>query len=111
MDKNDNIKKEEKIIDDSNLCKIKEPCPNRKSFIIVALATLLLLMGATIPTPLYQIYKMEFFLSPLAITLIYAAYSIGVVPTLFFFGPLGDSIGRKTLLIIATAFGSAGLLI
>jgi MFS family permease len=68
-------------------------------------------MGATIPTPLYGLYKITFALSPLAITLIYAAYSVGVVPTLFFFGPLGDALGRKPLLIIAILFAMAGTLI
>ena len=68
-------------------------------------------MGATIPTPLYELYKVTFGLSPLAITLIYAAYSVGVVPTLFFFGPLGDALGRKPLLIIAILFAMTGTLI
>ncbi len=67
-------------------------------------------MGATIPTPLYGLYKTAFSLSPLAITLIYAAYSVGVVPTLFFFGPLGDALGRKPLLIIAILFAIVGTL-
>ena len=67
-------------------------------------------MGATIPTPLYSLYKVTFALSPLAITLIYAAYSIGVVPTLFFFGPLGDALGRKPLLVIAILFAIVGTL-
>jgi MFS family permease len=67
-------------------------------------------MGATIPTPLYGLYRITFALSPLAITLIYAAYSVGVVPTLFFFGPLGDALGRKPLLIIAILFAIVGTL-
>ena len=61
--------------------------PNNRSFLIVALATLFLLMGTNTYT-LYGLYKITFALSPLAITLIYAAYSVGVVPTLFFFGPI-----------------------
>jgi len=104
-------KKREIFSDDTGLCKPQEPCPSRRSFIIVAIATLFLLMGATIPTPLYGLYKVDFALSPLAITLIYAAYSVGVVPTLFFFGPIGDALGRKPLLIIATSFGIIGVII
>ena len=68
--------------------KLREACPNNQSFLIVAFSVLFLLMGATIPTPLYGLYKITFALSPLAITLIYAAYSVGVVPTLFFLGLL-----------------------
>ena len=105
-----NIKSNDDV-SDVNLCNVREACPNNRSFIIVALATLFLLMGATIPTPLYGLYKITFALSPLAITLIYAAYSVGVVPTLFFFGPLGDALGRKPLLIIAILFAITGTLI
>lgn len=65
-------------------------------------------MGATIPTSLYGLYRIDFALSPIEITLIYAAYSIGVVPTLFFFGPLGDVLGRKPLLLTAVSAGIIG---
>ena len=90
------------------LCELQHPSPNRRSFIIVTITTLILLMGATIPTPLYGIYRSEFALSQISITLIYAAYSVGVVPTLFFFGPLGDAIGRKPLLILAVVISLIG---
>ncbi len=108
-DSKENINSESS--NDSGLCKILEPCPNRTSFLITTFATLFLLMGATIPTPLYGLYRIEFGLSPLAITIIYAAYSIGVVPTLFFWGPLGDALGRKPLLIIAISISILGSLI
>ncbi len=94
--------------DGDGLCELHRPTPNHRSFIIVTITTLILLMGATIPTPLYGIYRNEFALSQISITLIYAAYSVGVVPTLFFFGPLGDAIGRKPLLILAVVISLIG---
>lgn len=68
-------------------------------------------MGVTIPTPLYSLYKINFGLTSLDITLIYAAYSVGVVPTLFFWGPLGDALGRRKLLIIAVLISILGTLL
>ena len=68
-------------------------------------------MGTTIPASLYGLYQVKFALTPLLITLVYAAYSIGVVPTLFLFGPLGDILGRKRLLIIAAVTAIIGTLI
>jgi MFS family permease len=65
-------------------------------------------MGTTIPASLYGLYQVKFALTPLLITLVYAAYSIGVVPTLFLFGPLGDILGRKRLLIIAAVTAIIG---
>jgi MFS family permease len=79
-------------------------------FFIVALASLALVMGTTIPTPLYTLYKAEFNLTPILITVIYSAYAIVVVPALFLLGPLGDKYGRKPLLLTATVIGMAGLL-
>jgi MFS family permease len=67
-------------------------------------------MGTTIPTPLYTLYKAEFNLTPILITVIYSAYAIVVVPALFLLGPLGDKYGRKPLLLTATVIGMAGLL-
>lgn len=98
-------------LSDTGLCVPQEPCPSRRSFTIVTVTALFLLMGATIPTPLYGLYRIDFALSPIAITVIYAAYSIGVVPTLFFFGPLGDALGRKPLLLMAVSSGIIGTII
>ncbi len=72
-----------------------------RSFFIVALVTVVLLMTGVLPTPLYRLYVADFGFSAIIITLIYAAYAVAVVPTLFVFGPLGDKLGRKRVLAIA----------
>ncbi len=108
VDNNNNAEGNSKCIEGDGLCELHRATPNHRSFIIVTITTLILLMGATIPTPLYGIYRSEFALSQISITLIYAAYSVGVVPTLFFFGPLGDAIGRKPLLILAVLISIIG---
>ena len=108
VDNNNTQENNSKCKEGDGLCELHRPTPNHRSFIIVTITTLILLMGATIPTPLYGIYRSEFALSQISITLIYAAYSVGVVPTLFFFGPLGDAIGRKPLLILAVVISIIG---
>ncbi|MEB7999094.1 MFS transporter [Staphylococcus saprophyticus] len=60
---------------------------------------LIIVMGTTIPTPLYPIYSETYDLSPLLITLIYAVYAIGVIGGLLVFGQLSDSIGRRYILL------------
>ncbi len=75
-----------------------------RSFTIVAVTNLVLIMTGVLATPLYSIYAAKFALSPLNITLIYAAYAVAVIPTFFILGPLGDKLGRKRLL-------AAGLLV
>jgi MFS family permease len=96
---------------DAGLCTLQAPCPSGTSFLFVAMATLVLFMGATIPTPLYGLYQEVFSLSSVSITLIYAAYAIAVVPSLFIFGPLGDQIGRRRILLIAVIVTIGGTIL
>ena len=51
--------------------------------------------GSTLPTPLYLIFRRAFGFSEITLTLIYAAYVLGNLSALFFFGRLSDQIGRK----------------
>ena len=64
-----------------------------------AYAFLIIMMGTTLPTPLYPIYSEEFNLSPLVITIIYAVYAGGVIFGLLVFGQLSDRIGRRYVLL------------
>jgi MFS family permease len=62
--------------------------------------------GSTLPTPLYLLYRRAFGFSEIVLTLIYAAYVLGNLSALFFFGRLSDQIGRKktTWPALAVAF-------
>ena len=67
--------------------------------ISAAYAFLIVMMGTTLPTPLYPIYSKVYDLSPLMITIIYAVYAAGVIGGLLVFGQLSGSIGRRYVLI------------
>jgi len=82
-----------------------------RCFYVVAVDALALVMSSTLPTSLYSIYKSTFGLNPILITVIYSVYPIVVVPSLFFFGPLGDKYGRKPILLVATAIAMVSLLL
>jgi MFS family permease len=71
----------------------------------VALA--LLRIGATLPTPLYVMYRETFRFSTLTLTLIFAVYVVGSLGALFFFGRVSDQIGRRR--VVLPAIGLAGL--
>jgi MFS family permease len=64
-------------------------------------------MGSTIVTPLYSLYAKQFGFSPIVLTLIYAAYVIGNLVSLFFFGGVSDSAGRRR--VVLRAMGLAAL--
>jgi len=69
----------------------------------VAFAFLVLLAFSTAPSPLYVLYAHRDDFSALVITLIYAAYALGVVGSLFLVSHLSDLHGRRPHLLLAIA--------
>jgi MFS family permease len=59
------------------------------------------MMGTTLPTPLYALYRQRFGFSELTITVIFAAYAAGVITSLVLLGRLSDQIGRRRMLLAA----------
>src|SRR5687768_18490471 len=58
---------------------------------------------STIPTPLYAIYRERDGFSTFMITVVFAAYSVGVIGSLFLAGHISDWFGRRRLLLAALA--------
>jgi MFS family permease len=67
----------------------------------VAFAFLTVLAFSTVPTPLYAIYQERDGFSTFMITVVYAAYAVGVVLALFFAGHVSDWLGRRRTLVPA----------
>ncbi|HEX3106315.1 MAG TPA: MFS transporter [Terriglobales bacterium] len=84
---------------------------NRASVLWIAgLAMAIAFAGSTLPTPLYLLYRRTFGFSEITLTLIYAAYVLGNLSALFFFGRLSDQIGRKKTTWPALAVGAMSTL-
>jgi len=58
-------------------------------------AIAVMFMGSTLVTPLYVLYQQAFGFSEVTLTLVYAAYVVGNLCALLFFGRLSDRIGRR----------------
>ena len=67
-------------------------------FVVVMAAT-------TVSTPLYPLYEARFGLTPLAITIVFAAYGLGVMGGLLVAGRLSDHIGRRPPLAAGLVIG------
>lgn len=80
-------------------------------FWVAAVGFLLNMAFSSVPTPLYALYAQRDGFSTFTITLIYAAYAIGVIGSLFFGGHISDRVGRKPVFIAALLINvaSAGL--
>lgn len=70
-------------------------------FAALAYAFAVTMLGTTLPTPLYGLYRQRFGFSELMITVIFATYAAGVIVALLSFGRLSDAIGRRAALLPA----------
>lgn len=70
-------------------------------FWVIAAAFLTALAFSTLPTPLYGLYQQRDGFPTFVITVIFAAYAVGVVASLYLVGHLSDWLGRRRVLIAA----------
>ncbi|MFC5138499.1 MFS transporter [Actinomycetospora rhizophila] len=81
---------------------------------MVALAFLVTMLGATLPTPLYPIYEQRLGFGGVMVTVVFAAYAVGVTLALLLFGRLSDQLGRRAVLLpgfVLAAVSSAVFLV
>ncbi|GGU96198.1 hypothetical protein GCM10010211_74270 [Streptomyces albospinus] len=56
------------------------------------------MMGTTLPTPLYPLYRASYGFGELTTTVVHAVYAVGVLAALLLFGHWSDQIGRIRML-------------
>jgi MFS family permease len=91
------------------------PSPSRRdaaAFWSVAFAFLIVMAFATLPSPLYGLYRTRDNLSAFTITLVYAIWAGGTIAALLGVPTLASRIGRRGVMLtsVATMMASAGLL-
>src|SRR6266702_4176704 len=72
-----------------------------RGFWIVGYVFAVTMAFTTIPTPLYVLYQARDHFGALLVTVIFAAYAVGVMASLFLAGHVSDWLGRRRM--IATA--------
>ncbi|MGH1550391.1 MFS transporter [Leifsonia poae] len=70
-------------------------------FWVIAAAFLAVMAFSTIPTPLYALYQARDGFPTWVVTVIFAAYAVGVIASLFLIGHLSDWAGRRRMVLIA----------
>jgi MFS family permease len=66
-----------------------------------------MMLGGTLPIPLYVLYEQQMGFGPLGVTVVFAAYVLGTLSALVALGDLSDHIGRRKVLAIAVACAAA----
>jgi MFS family permease len=62
-----------------------------------------MMLGGTLPIPLYVIYEKQMGFGSLGVTVVFAAYVVGTLAALVALGDLSDHIGRRKVLAIGAA--------
>ena len=87
------------------------PRRHRAGLWAVAFAFTTVLAFSTVPTPLYAIYQARDGFSTFMITVIFAAYAVGVILALFLAGHVSDWLGRRRALVPAVLTSVASALV
>ncbi|MER6046509.1 MFS transporter [Streptomyces sp. NPDC001793] len=83
----------------------------RGHFSWLVYAMFVVLLGSTVPTPLYDLYRAEWHTSTFTMTVVFASYVVGVLAALVFGGHLSDYIGRRPVALVAALFVFASALV
>ena len=68
-------------------------------------------MVASAPTPIYRLYQETLGLTPLAITLIFAMYSLTIIGAFLTVARLSDFVGRKPMILAALLLNALALVL
>src|SRR6478752_6690962 len=81
-------------------------------FWVVAFAFLIVMAFATLPSPLYGLYRTRDHLSAFTITVVYAIFAGGTIAALVAVPTIAARIGRRGVMLaaVATMIASAGML-
>ena len=79
----------------------------RRGYRLTAGVLLVMMLGGTLPVPLYVLYEKQMGFGPLGVTVVFAAYVVGTLFALVALGDLSDHIGRKKVLAMAVACAAA----
>ena len=81
------------------------------AFWLLAYLFAALMLGTTLPTPLYVIYEGQWHFSSGIVTVIFASYAAGVLAALLLAGRSSDQVGRRPVLGTALALAAASSLV
>jgi MFS family permease len=86
---------------------VTEPPPTsarqRFGFALLAYAFTAIMIGTTLPTPMYALYADRMHFAVFTTTVIFATYAVGVLAALLLFGRSSDAIGRRPVLLAGAA--------
>src|SRR3984957_20287236 len=83
----------------------------RSAFRVVTFAFLTVMASATLPSPLYGLYRIRDELSAFTITIVYAIYAAGTIAALLAGRFVAVRVGRRGVMLAAVATMMAGVVL
>ncbi|HVZ46611.1 MAG TPA: MFS transporter [Ramlibacter sp.] len=87
---------------------LDQRAPLPRAFAASALALCVVLTSANLSTPLYPLWAARWGFSTAVLTIVFAAYVIGIIGVILLAGRLSDALGRRRVLLPALACSFAG---
>jgi MFS family permease len=81
--------------------------PRTLAFVATTFVFVVVMMGTTLPSPLFDLYERTLGISPLMVTVLYAIYAFGVVLALVLAMPVSARLGRRPTLATALLLSGA----
>jgi MFS family permease len=78
---------------------------------LIGAAFTVVMLGATLPTPLYPLYQKAFGFGELVTTLVFAVYAAGVIAALVLAGGWSDQVGRRPMLRAGVAMSGLSAMV
>jgi MFS family permease len=94
---------------------VTEPQPTstrrRFGFALLAYSMAAIMLGTTLPTPIYALYADRMHFAVLTTTVIFSTYAVGVLTALLVFGRWSDALGRRPMLLAGAGFALASAVV
>lgn len=87
------------------------PLTRRLAFPLVTYAFAAVMLGTTVPSPIYALYAARFDFSVLTTTVVFATYAAGVLTALLVCGGWSDAIGRRPVLFAGIGFAAVSAIV
>lgn len=83
----------------------------RFAFPLLAYAFAAVMIGTTMPSPMYALYAEHLHFEVFTTTVVFATYAVGVLAALLVFGSWSDAIGRRPVLFAGIGFAAVSAIV
>ena len=96
---------------DTSLAAPAAPARARFGFVLAIVAQILMMIGASAPSPFYPVLAQRIGFDAIMITAVFAVYALALLFTLLTAGSLSDHVGRRPVVVVGFVLLAASMLL